>query len=89
MNMTTPPDSDNAMQQGVQPLDAIMEEMKLSNHDLVAVSKEQLTHKTVSKARKGRQLTRRSQRKIIEALNMLRGGREAYRLEDLFTYRGR
>lgn len=77
------------MEQGTQPLDAVMEEMKLSNHDLVEVSKQQLTHKTVAKARKGRQLTKRGQRKVIDAMNELRGGREPYQLGDLFNYRGR
>ena len=77
------------MEQGVQPLDAVMEEMKLSNHDLVEGSKQQLTHKSVAKARKGRQLTKRGQRKIIDAMNEIRGGREPYQLVDLFTYRGR
>ena len=77
------------MELGTQPLDAVMEEMKLSNHDLVAVNKDQLTHKTVNKARKGRQLTKRSQRKVIDAMNRVKGEREAYQLEDLFTYRGR
>lgn len=77
------------MEQGTQPLDAVMEEMKLSNHDLVEASKQQLTHKTVAKARKGRQLTKRSQRKVIDAMNERRGGREPYQLGDLFTYRGR
>ena len=77
------------MELGTQPLDAVMEEMKLSNHDLVTTTKDQLTHKMVNKARKGRQLTKRSQRKVIDAINALKGEREAYQLEDLFTYRGR
>lgn len=77
------------MELGTQPLDAVMVEMNLSNHDLVAASKQQLTHKTVGKARKGRQLTKRSQRKVIDAVNAVRGGRSPYQLEDLFSYRGR
>jgi len=87
--MTAKPNEENPMELGTQPLDAVMEEMKLSNHDLVAVNKDQLTHKTVNKARKGRQLTKRSQRKVIDAMNRVKGEREAYQLEDLFTYRGR
>jgi len=77
------------MELGTQPLDAVMDEMNLSNHDLVVANKDQLTHKTVNKARKGRQLTKRSQRKVIDAVNAVKGEREAYQLEDLFTYRGR
>lgn len=87
--MSTKPNEENPMELGIQPLDAVMEEMKLSNHDLVTANAEQLTHKTVNKARKGRQLTKRSQRKVIDAMNAVKGAREAYQLEDLFTYRGR
>ena len=87
--MTATPNEENPLEQGTQPLDAVMEEMKLSNHDLVTANKDQLTHKMVNKARKGRQLTKRSQRKVIDAINALKGEREAYQLEDLFTYRGR
>ncbi len=87
--MTTKPNEENPMELGIQPLDTVMEEMKLSNHDLVTATAEQLTHKTVNKARKGRQLTKRSQRKVIDAMNAMKGKREAYQLEDLFTYRGR
>jgi len=77
------------MELGTQPLDAVMMEMNLSNHDLATANATQLTHKTVNKARKGRQLTKRSQRKVIEAMNAVKGERESYQLEDLFTYRGR
>jgi hypothetical protein len=87
--MTDRQNSDNPMEQGTQPLDAVMVEMNLSNHDLVVANKGQLTHKTVNKARKGRQLTKRSQRKVIDAVNAVRGGRSPYQLEDLFSYRGR
>ena len=42
---------------GPQPLDRMMEEWKISNHKLVEVSTEQLTHKQVQRARSGRRLT--------------------------------
>lgn len=87
--MTDAQNGENPMELGTQPLDAVMVEMNLSNHDLVVANKGQLTHKTVGKARKGRRLTKRSQRKVIDAVNAVRGGRAAYQLEDLFTYRGR
>ena len=42
---------------GLQPLDKMMGEWGIDNHQLVEVSTEQLTHKQVQKARKGRRLT--------------------------------
>ena len=58
---------------GPQPLDAILEEIVLSNHQLVALSNEQLTHKQVQKARKGRRISVNIQRKILKALNVCSG----------------
>lgn len=55
---------------GVQPLDRLMEEWGLSNHDLVEASPEQLNHKQVQKGRKGRQLTLHSMQKVTRALNI-------------------
>ena len=72
---------------GPQPLDAILTELGIDNHELVAASSEQLTHKQVQKGRKGRQLTPKLQRKIASALNVLSEDRN-YRVEDLFNYRG-
>ena len=43
---------------GMQPLDGIMAEHTLGNHDLVAASTEPMTHKAVQRARKGRRLTK-------------------------------
>jgi len=63
-----PPQS-KVLKLGVQPLDAIMEEQGLKNHDLVAASMEGLTHKQVQKGRKGRRLTRNIQDKIVLALS--------------------
>ena len=42
---------------GVQPLDGLMEQWGLENHDLVEVSTEQLPHKQAQKGRKGRRLS--------------------------------
>ena len=58
---------------GPQPLDAILDEIGLSNHQLVALSTEQLTHKQVQKARKGRRISVNIQRKILKALNVFSG----------------
>jgi len=78
---------------GTQPLDQIMLASALSNHDLVAASKDQLTHKQVAKGRKGRRLKRKIQEKILNALNnhtksvTPETGR-VYSLPDLFNYKG-
>lgn len=61
---------ENEMNCGLQPLDALMARWGLDNHDLVAVSTEQLTHKQVQKARQGRQLTLKLMQKVARALNV-------------------
>lgn len=80
---------EGGMEQGVQPLDGILARLGISNHDLVAASGEQLTHKVVQKGRRGRQLTRRAQEKILRALLRAAGDRETFTREQLFTYEGR
>lgn len=55
---------------GPQPLDELMEKWKLTNHQLVETSAEQLNHKQVQKARKGRQLTLTMMQKVNRALNI-------------------
>lgn len=69
---------------GPQPIDEIMAKKKLKAHDLVAASTEQLTHKMVSRACKGRKLSRRVQLKVRNALNIVT--EQNYSLKDLFTY---
>ncbi|GEM_PF-120189 len=76
-----PPQS---IEYGIQPLEKIMEEHGLKNHDLVAASKEGLTHKQVQKGRKGRRLTRNIQDKIAKALSLSTG--ETYTPSRLFDY---
>ena len=76
---------------GVQPLDGIMTEQALGNHDLVAASREPMTHKAVQRARKGRRLTKHMQQRMADALNALMKsrGQEIERpwvVKDLFTY---
>lgn len=56
---------------GTQPLDGLMVRWNLTNHELVEVSEEQLNHKQVQKARKGRQLTLHLMQKMMRALNAL------------------
>lgn len=55
---------------GVQPLDRLMDDWGLGNHDLVDVSTEQLTHKQVQKARNGRELTLKMKMKVTRAFNV-------------------
>jgi hypothetical protein len=54
---------------GPQPLDSLMDRWNLTNHELVEVSTEQLNHKQVQKARKGRQLTLNLMQKLMRAVN--------------------
>lgn len=54
---------------GQQPFDSLLDRWKLSNHQLVTVSEEQLNHKQVQKGRKGRQLTLHTMQKLMRALN--------------------
>lgn len=75
---------------GVQPLDAVMGEFGLGNHDLVGASTEQITHKMVARARKGRRLTSNVKMKIVNALNLAVKGKEGARVflvKDVFDYR--
>ena len=69
---------------GPQPIAAIMEKLELKPHDLVAASEEQLTHKMVAKACKGRRLTVRVKLKVQTAINKVTG--QEYKLSDLFNY---
>jgi hypothetical protein len=75
------------MDAGIQPLDLLMQAQSLRNHDLVEASTENLTHKQVQKARQGRKITFRMQKKILLAWNSLQ--EETFVLEQLFNYRGR
>ena len=67
-----------------QPISGLMVEHGLKSNDLVRNSTEQLTHKMVSRAVKGRRLTPNIQHKIINALNKATG--KVYELKDLFNY---
>lgn len=60
---------------GPQPLIELLEHWGLSNHDLVACSPEQLTHKQVQKACKGRKLTLKMKQKVTRSLNFAVWGR--------------
>ena len=70
---------------GVQPLDEVLETHSFSNDDLVKASDEQLTHKQVQKARKGKPVTENIKGKVVRALNTLISP-NVYTVKDLFLY---
>jgi hypothetical protein len=69
---------------GPQPIAAILAKNSLKPHDLVAASTQQITHKMVSRACKGRRLTLNTQTKVLNALNAATG--KKFSLGDLFNY---
>jgi hypothetical protein len=69
---------------GTQPITDIMARHNLKPHDLVAASKQQLTHKMVSRACKGRKLTDNSKHKVLIALNL--AANKNYTISDVFNY---
>lgn len=70
---------------GPQALGTILEQLDLSNNDLVAASTDQLTHKQVQKAIKGRRVSKNIQTKILKALGAAKPNCE-YASGDLFNY---
>ncbi len=75
---------------GTQPLDSLLSDLAIDNHELVSASTEQLTHKQVQKARKGRRLTKNIQMKVKNALERavaVRGEARVFALKELFNYR--
>jgi len=69
---------------GLQPIAGVMSEHGLKPRDLVAASPEQITHKMIARACKGRWLTPHVRIKVLNALNKATGG--TYALPDLFSY---
>ena len=69
---------------GPQPIGNVMTERNLKPHDLVAASTEQLTHKMVQRAVKGRRLTDNTKRKVIAAVQLAAGFE--FSAEQLFNY---
>ena len=69
---------------GEQPIAALLRELDLKSHNLVAASTEQITHKMVARACKGRRLTPNVKTKIRNALN--KAADKSYTLADLFNY---
>ena len=69
---------------GEQPIARIMAEHGFKSHDLVINSTEQVTHKMVARAAKGRRLNLKIQYRLLNALNKAAG--KQYTLKDLFNY---
>jgi hypothetical protein len=74
---------------GVQPIEAVMTEYGLKNHDVMQMNRGGLTHKHVAKARKGRRLTPKIKVRVTDALNAAlkqRGVEKQFVPKDLFNY---
>lgn len=69
---------------GLQPLAALMAKHALTPNDLVSASTEQLTHKMVARATKGRRLTANTMSKVVNALNA--AAASSYTSAELFNY---
>ena len=69
---------------GSQPIARLLEELTLTPNSLVEVSTEQLTHKMVSRATKGRRLTENTKGKVVRALNAATG--KQFTAAELFNY---
>lgn len=70
---------------GSQPLHEILTGWNLSNHALVDISPEQLTHKQVQKARNGRRLTLKMKQKMARTVNFAVWGRLTNEERETFT----
>jgi hypothetical protein len=69
---------------GRQPIVDVLARHGLASKDLVAASTEQITHKMVARAAKGRRLSEHVMAKVVRALNAATD--ETYSTGDLFTY---
>ncbi len=69
---------------GKQPIAQIMLELNLKSQDLVGISEEQITHKMVTRACKGRRLTPNVKSKILNALQAIT--KKEYSINKLFNY---
>lgn len=82
--MPDQPDSPADLDHGPQPLARLMEERGLKANDLVRASGEQLTHRMVARAVKGRRLTTNTMNKVLRAWNAAAGQECTH--ADLFNY---
>jgi hypothetical protein len=70
---------------GFQPLHEIMNQLEISNSDIVNASTEQLTHKMVQKGRKGIPINPHIKQKIANALNNAQK-EQVFTIRELFKY---
>lgn len=75
---------DASRDHGPQPLAANMAAKDLKPADLVSASTEQITHKMISRAMKGRQLTSKTMDKVVRAYNT--AAKESAGHRELFNY---
>lgn len=69
---------------GPQPIGDVMQQRGLKPHDLVEASPEQLTHKMVQRAIKGRRLTDNTKGKVVAAIRL--AAAHEFAVEELFNY---
>ncbi|MFT7668363.1 MAG: hypothetical protein ACI8X5_001055 [Planctomycetota bacterium] len=69
---------------GDQPIALLMEQHSLKPKDLVAAAPDQITHKMVSRAAKGRRLTPNTLAKVVRAMNA--AAKKEYSADELFNY---
>jgi hypothetical protein len=91
MSEDKPLDTEDAIERnlGTQPLDAVLQDLQLDNHAVVAAFPAGLTHKAMQRARKGRRLTPKMKVRITETLNKLlrdKGETRKYGVGELFNY---
>ena len=70
---------------GDQPIGVILEGWNLTNHQVVEISPEQLTHKQVQRARTGRKLTLKMKQKLARSVNFAVWGRLTNEEREAFT----
>ena len=78
------PHAEHIRDHGPQPIATILTERGLRPRDLVSASTEQITHKMVQRACKGRRLSPHVMAKVRNALNAASG--EMFELHQLFSY---
>ena len=76
--------AENERNLGPQPIADLMHQLQLKAHDLVEASSEQLTHKMVARAVKGRRLTNNTKGIVQRAMNQATGN--IYKQVQLFNY---
>ncbi len=77
-------DDQRTRELGEQPLESLMAERGLKATDLVSASTEQLTHRMVARATRGRRLTANTMDKVLRAWN--RAAQCDHARADLFDY---